>query len=83
MTEQSYSLPDENVPPPPEPPSRTPDVTRVFWQGKFWPAFWTIAGIFSVVLNGIVVKANMIVATTHNVPTMEKAIQQAASEIFK
>ena len=33
--------------------------------------------------NGIVVKANMIVATTHNVPTMEKAIQQAASEIFK
>ncbi|XRO76643.1 F420-non-reducing hydrogenase Vhu subunit A [Methanocaldococcus sp. 10A] len=33
--------------------------------------------------NGIVVKANMIVATTHNVPTMEKAIQQAAQEIFK
>lgn len=33
--------------------------------------------------NGIVVKANMIVATTHNVPTMEKAIQQAASEVFK
>jgi len=25
----------------------------------------------------------MIVATTHNVPTMEKAIQQAAQEIFK
>jgi hypothetical protein len=55
MTEQSYSLPDENVPPPPEPPSRTPDVTRVFWQGKFWPAFWTIAGIFSVVLNVILI----------------------------
>jgi F420-non-reducing hydrogenase large subunit len=33
--------------------------------------------------NGIVVKANMIVATTHNVPTMEKAIQQAAQVIFK
>jgi F420-non-reducing hydrogenase large subunit len=33
--------------------------------------------------NGIVVKANMIVATTHNVPTMEKAIQQAAQIIFK
>jgi F420-non-reducing hydrogenase large subunit len=33
--------------------------------------------------NGIVVKANMIVATTHNVPTMEKAIQQAAEIIFK
>ncbi|WP_456374283.1 F420-non-reducing hydrogenase Vhu subunit A [Methanocaldococcus sp.] len=33
--------------------------------------------------NGIVVKANMIVASTHNVPTMEKAIQQAAKEIFK
>ncbi|WP_421078479.1 F420-non-reducing hydrogenase Vhu subunit A [Methanothermococcus sp. Ax23] len=33
--------------------------------------------------NGIVVKANMIVASTHNVPTMEKAIQQAATEIFK
>lgn len=33
--------------------------------------------------NGIVVKANMIVATTHNVPTMEKAIQQAASVVFK
>ncbi|WP_457612713.1 F420-non-reducing hydrogenase Vhu subunit A [Methanocaldococcus sp.] len=33
--------------------------------------------------NGIVIKANMIVATTHNVPTMEKAIQQAAQEIFK
>ncbi|WP_026152897.1 F420-non-reducing hydrogenase Vhu subunit A [Methanocaldococcus villosus] len=33
--------------------------------------------------NGIVTKANMIVATTHNVPTMEKAIQQAAKEIFK
>jgi len=32
---------------------------------------------------GIVVKANMIVATTHNVPTMEKAIQQAAEVIFK
>lgn len=32
---------------------------------------------------GIVVKANMIVASTHNVPTMEKAIQQAATEIFK
>jgi len=33
--------------------------------------------------NGMVVKANMIVATTHNVPTMEKAIQQAAKEVFK
>ncbi|WP_292460771.1 F420-non-reducing hydrogenase Vhu subunit A [Methanothermococcus sp.] len=33
--------------------------------------------------NGIVVKANMIVATTHNVPTMEKAIQQAAAELLK
>ena len=32
---------------------------------------------------GIVIKANMIVASTHNVPTMEKAIQQAATEIFK
>ncbi|HIP16741.1 MAG TPA: Ni/Fe hydrogenase subunit alpha [Methanothermococcus okinawensis] len=32
---------------------------------------------------GIVVKANMIVASTHNVPTMEKAIQQAATEILK
>lgn len=33
--------------------------------------------------NGIVIKANMIVASTHNVPTMEKAIQQAAIEVFK
>jgi F420-non-reducing hydrogenase large subunit len=33
--------------------------------------------------NGIVTKANMIVATTHNVPTMEKAIQQAAEVLFK
>ncbi len=33
--------------------------------------------------NGIVVKANMIVASTHNTPTMEKAIQQAAKEVFK
>ena len=32
---------------------------------------------------GIVVKANMIVASTHNVPTMEKAIQQAAEVVFK
>jgi len=33
--------------------------------------------------NGIVIKANMIVASTHNVPTMEKALKQAVMEVFK
>ncbi len=32
--------------------------------------------------NGIVVKANMIVASTHNVPAMEKAIIQAIEKIL-
>ncbi len=62
MTEQLYSLPDENVPPPPEPPSRGTNVPRLFWQGKFWPAFWTIAGIFSIVLNVILLVTVFILA---------------------
>ena len=33
--------------------------------------------------NGIVVKGNMIVASTHNTPAMELAIKQAVKEIFK
>ena len=33
--------------------------------------------------NGMVIKGNMIVASTHNVPTMELAIKQAAEELFK
>ncbi|HIQ32960.1 MAG TPA: Ni/Fe hydrogenase subunit alpha [Methanothermococcus okinawensis] len=32
---------------------------------------------------GIVTKANMIVASTHNVPAMEEALKQAVKEIFK
>ncbi|HIP84971.1 MAG TPA: Ni/Fe hydrogenase subunit alpha [Methanothermococcus okinawensis] len=32
---------------------------------------------------GIVVKANMIVASTHNIPAMEEALKQAVIEIFK
>jgi len=32
---------------------------------------------------GIVTKANMIVASTHNVPAMEEALKQAVEEIFK
>lgn len=56
MATQPYtSLPDGDVPPPPEPPPRTSKVKRVFWQGEFWPAFWTIAGIFSIVLNVILI----------------------------
>jgi hypothetical protein len=36
-------------------------VRPFFWQGKLLPAFWTIAGIFSVVLNIILIVALILV----------------------
>ncbi|MFC1996059.1 hypothetical protein ACFLXI_00440 [Chloroflexota bacterium] len=39
-------------------PSR---VTRVFWQGKFGPAFWTITGIISITVNIILIVALIII----------------------
>ena len=39
-------------------PPSDPDkerVRRIFWQGKLAPAFWTIAGIFSITLNVILI----------------------------
>ncbi len=43
----------ESNPPPTRPSNER--LERVLWQGKIGPAFWTIASIFSVVLNVILV----------------------------
>ena len=34
---------------------------RFFWQGKFGPAFWTITGIFSIIVNIILIVALLII----------------------
>jgi hypothetical protein len=36
-------------------------VSRFFWQGKFGPAFWTITGIISIVVNIILIVALILI----------------------
>ena len=57
MTQQTYYNP------PPEAEQSESDSNRVrrfFWQGKFAPAFWTVAGLFSIGLNIILIVAVII-----------------------
>lgn len=46
---------------PSEPPQPSP-ARRWLWQGQFRPAFWTISGIFSIVLNIILIVVVLILA---------------------
>lgn len=36
-------------------------VRPIFWQGKVLPAFWTVAGVFSIVLNIILIVALILI----------------------
>jgi hypothetical protein len=40
--------------------SRESRLTRVLWQGKVGPAFWTITGVFSILVNIILIVALLI-----------------------
>ena len=69
MTNQTASdYPNGNMsspPPPPPPPESSSNGSgwrSIFWQGKPMPAFWTIAGIFSIVLNVILIIVVVILA---------------------
>ena len=39
----------------PQPEANSDRARRVFWQGKFGPAFWTITGVLSLVVNIILI----------------------------
>ena len=41
--------------------SKSDRATRFFWQGKFGPAFWTITGIFSIIVNIVLMVALLII----------------------
>jgi hypothetical protein len=58
MTNSTYYPPP---PAPEEPDSGSNRVQRFFWQGKFAPAFWTVAAIFSIGLNIILIVAVIII----------------------
>ncbi len=47
--------------PPQDQKSKSDRATRFFWQGKFGPAFWTITGIFSIIVNIILIVALVII----------------------
>jgi hypothetical protein len=53
MTEQSYDSTYATEETPPD--SESQGVSRVVWQGKFGPAFWTITGVISLVVNIILI----------------------------
>ncbi len=62
MTNQTYNngtyVTEE---PPPDQEPKSDRATRFFWQGKFGPAFWTITGIFSIIVNIILIVALLII----------------------
>jgi hypothetical protein len=60
-------LPEEPAAPEPAPAAEAPPQRRLRWQRIFWQgrpvaAFWTVAGIFSLVLNVILVALLLLVA---------------------
>lgn len=57
----------------PQQESKPSRVTRFFWQGKFGPAFWTITGIFSIVVNIILIVALVVIA--QNLFTLKEIVE--------
>ena len=56
MTNTTYNFETEpNDPPPSESGSKSNRATRFFWQGKLGPAFWTITGTISIIVNIILI----------------------------
>jgi len=57
----SQAAPEAPAPPavPPQRPSRW---TRIFWQGRFMPAFWTLASILSLIVNVILIIIILVLA---------------------
>jgi len=53
MTDPTYDPAYTTEEPPAE--NNSDRVRRVFWQGKFGPAFWTITGVISLVVNIILI----------------------------
>lgn len=53
MTEQSYDSTYATEETPPDADSQ--GVSRIVWQGKFGPAFWTITGVISLIVNIILI----------------------------
>jgi hypothetical protein len=45
----------------PLPDKKSGRVSRFFWQGKFGPAFWTITGIISIIVNLILIVALVVI----------------------
>jgi hypothetical protein len=60
MTNTTYNN-DAYAQPEPVQPQKEDRKGRFFWQGKFGPAFWTITGIFSIVVNVILIVALLII----------------------
>ncbi len=60
MTNSTYNHEVYTTEEPPQDPNSN-RATRFFWQGKFGPAFWTITGIFSIIVNIILIVALLII----------------------
>lgn len=56
MTNTTHNLETYTTDNPPQGQEPKSDrAARFFWQGKFGPAFWTITGIFSIIVNIILI----------------------------
>jgi len=76
MTNTTYTNgnPPANAKPPQKKNPNASRGSRFFWQGKFGPAFWTITGIFSIIVNVILIVALLIVGK--NLFTLNKIVEE-------
>jgi hypothetical protein len=77
MTNTTYTngtYPPANAKPPQKQNSKASRGTRFFWQGKFGPAFWTITGILSIIVNIILIVALLVIGK--NLFTLNKIVEE-------